>query len=464
MDIIWTEDDIKKATRGKIQGKWNISEVSIDSRKANKNSMFIALKGENTDGHNYIMQALDNGASSVLIDHLPSNAHADINYCIVKNTKEGLWDLARYNRNRLKAKIISVTGSIGKTSTKELLKLCFSGIGKTFANYGNYNNDLGVPISISNTPIDTQYAIYEVGMNHSGEITPLTKLIQPDIAIITTIEPIHLEFFNSVEDIARAKAEIFQGLNQNGYVILNKDNAYFDLLVQEAKKLGIRNIISFGKDQDSDCKLLEFKEDHEGSKIKAEIFGHEINYKLKSFGIHFGLNSLAVMGAAFALGCDLNIAANNLGNFKAIKGRGEQHNLLFNNKNITLIDDSYNAGPPSVKAALKVLGNYKGRRKVAILSDMRELGPDSVKIHIDLVRDISDNKIDKIIAVGKYMKELYYNLPLEKQYANFDDVDEVIEVIDKYIEESDVILVKGSLGTQIFKLVEYIITQTTENK
>jgi UDP-N-acetylmuramoyl-tripeptide--D-alanyl-D-alanine ligase len=298
-----------------------------------------------------------------------------------------------------------------------------------------------------------------MGMSAHGELTELTKQVRPHIAIISNIEPVHLEFFSSLKDIAKAKAEIFTGVEDGGFAILNKDNDLFTYLAELATASNIKNVLSFGEDEKADARLISYTESEHSCLIKADILGKIISYRLGCSGIHQARNSLAVLLAVAAAEEDIVSSAETLQEFSALKGRGKIYNLAKNNLEYFLIDDSYNAGPASIKAALKVLGTCQAKtgRRVAILADMRELGPSSVEFHKDLATDIINNNIDQVICVGNMMRHLYDILPQNKKLAAFANVNEVIPEIYHYLKNKDMVLVKGSLGTGIFKLVEHLI-------
>lgn len=457
MNIIWTAIEAVEATQGQTVDKWSVSGVQIDSRMITKGDLFIALKGDNHDGHDYIDQAFNNGAVAAVVDQNKENISKDYSLLLVDDTIKALNNLAEYNRNRSKAHFIAVTGSVGKTSSKEIIRIALSNFNKAYASYGNYNNHLGVPLSLARLPLDSKFAIMELGMNHPGEITPLSRAVRPHIAIITNVEAVHLEFFGSVEKIADAKAEIFTGLDKGGYVILNKDNTYFHYLQNKAKQYEL-NVISFGEADDADIRLLKYTEDEKKSYIEAKIMDKVLTYEMGCQGIHLAKNTLAMLAVCHILKLDIEIAAKSMLEFKGEEGRGRRHNLNINGKNILLIDDSYNASPISVKAAINSLGriNTPGR-KLLILADMRELGSKAQAFHEDLKHDIINNNIDKVIAVGELMKHLYNMLPEEKRLLYCNNFEEIIDKIENYIVDNDKILIKGSFGTKIFKLTEYLV-------
>jgi UDP-N-acetylmuramoyl-tripeptide--D-alanyl-D-alanine ligase len=451
---LWNQENVAEATGGKVFGLWEANRICIDTRKIQPHDLFIAFKGEKVDGHEYVADALAKGASAAVVEFIP----ADIDptrLILVKNCNEALEKLAVYNRKRSLAKIIAVTGSVGKTSTKEALYIAFSALGETYTSQGNYNNHLGLPITMASMPISSEYAIFEMGMSNPGEILYLTKLACPDLAIITNIAGVHLANFKSEEDVAMAKSEIFAGLNESGAVILNKESKYFSTQLKEALRYNINNIMTVGSGGSAfliDCKAVEG-----GMLVRAKILDEEVEYKLSSYGAHHAHNSIAVLLAVKYFGENLKVAANHLINFQNIKGRGEVSKLKVDNKNITLIDDSYNASPMSVRAALQSMkaSFSKSKRRVFVMADMYELGPDEISQHELISADIIDNNIDKVIAIGALVQYMYDILPENIKLASFVNVDEASSKIVDLIQDQDIILVKGSNGTKVHKLIDY---------
>lgn len=454
MTTIWTAHEAAKATGGKANGHWQASSITIDSRMAQPGDLFIALKGEHTDGHAFVKEVLQKGAAA-MVTHIPEDIPPTAPLLIVRDCMQALEDLAAFNRRRSQARIVAITGSVGKTSTKEALRYALGGCGTVYASSGNFNNHLGVPISLARMPLGTDFGVFELGMNHAGEITPLSYQVRPSVAIITTVEAVHLEFFPSVQAIADAKAEIFLGMDPDGAAILNKDNPYFDHLSNAASQAGIKHIISFGTSDDSQCQLVEYTADTAGCHIKASIMGEEISYYLQATGIHHALNTVAALAAVYALGEDIHKSATALAMFGTPEGRGNLLNITINDKHFTLIDDSYNASPASMKAALDVLGNTTGR-KLAILGDMRELGETAPQLHQGLFEAVTTNNIDVLITVGQDIKHLYDALPCEKQAGHYPDIASLFPHILTKIQNNDILLIKGSHGVEMFKLVAFL--------
>jgi UDP-N-acetylmuramoyl-tripeptide--D-alanyl-D-alanine ligase len=461
---LWNAAEVREATGGEAQGgnAWEAGGVSIDSRSVKEGDFFIAIIGENSDGHRYVNQALEAGAAAALVSYVPEDAAKDAPLIIVPDTFEALYDLAGYARNRMNGRVIAVTGSVGKTSVKEMLKAVLEVQGKTYATEGNLNNHYGLPLSLCRMPADCEYGIFEMGMSAVGEISPLSVLAKPDVAMISTVEAVHIEFFESVEKIADAKAEIFDGIKTGGTAILNRDNPHYFRLLEQAKSVGVTNILSFGLHEEADFRLVSYQEQLDGGEVAALCTGLDINYHLGVPGLHQVRNSLGVLAAVRAAGGNVTKAAEALSGLSAPKGRGKTHKItLADGKHITIIDDSYNASPASVKAALQHLGYCKKegkyRRAVAILGEMYELGGQAEQMHKELAETVNECGIDGIITVGTLMKYLHDALPEEKRQGHFDSSEVLSEEIGSLLESGDVVLVKGSRGVKTDLVVEKLL-------
>ncbi|MGB1539898.1 MAG: UDP-N-acetylmuramoyl-tripeptide--D-alanyl-D-alanine ligase, partial [Rickettsiales bacterium] len=350
---MWTLNDIQTATGARTtMGELEASGFSIDSRTIEPGQVYIALLGERVDGHDYVADALEKGAAAALVHHVAEGV-AESAQLVVEDTFEALRDLAAYHRNRLTGKIIGITGSVGKTGTKEALRLALGSKGKTYASHGNFNNHIGAPLCLVNMPLDAKFGVFEMGMNHVGEISQLSLLIRPHLAIITTVEAVHIEFFDSEEAIADAKAEIFDGMDEDGIATLNADNPHFLRLKRAAEKHGLGRVISFGVNEMAMCRLMEYKADVDGSDVVATINGTPVHYRLGTIGRHWALTSVAVLASAEALGCDLPKAAEALAQFREPKGRGRLVGLPWGGGTLMLVDDSYNASPLSMASAIE---------------------------------------------------------------------------------------------------------------
>lgn len=448
----WNSDKIIQATGGELIGEeFACSDVNTDTRSIKAGELFVALNGDNFDGHDYLQKAADAGAYAALISHIPDNYPQGFALIKVGDTLKSLQDMARYRRANTAAKIIAITGSVGKTSAKEMLKLALSEYGETYATSGNYNNHIGLPICLCNLPESSEYAIFEMGMNHSQEISFLSKIARPDVALITSVEAVHLEFFDSVEGIAYAKAEILDGIKNDGIAVLPADNPYYELLAASAQAQGAE-IISFGEDLHSSLRLVSPKVEYEfANKIRE--------FLLSTHGAHWPKAALGVLGCVAALGLPLNLAEAALAQYHEQTGRGEVIKLAWQNAEITLIDDAYNASPVSMVAALKTLSGLGEGRKLAILGDMLELGESSAQLHAELAIPIAEYKIDAVITVGAQMKCLADALPDSIHLAHFVDVNSAKNKIETLVKPQDIVLCKGSHGSGVYRLVEALKKQ-----
>lgn len=453
----WNTNNIIDATSGTDVNVCNwihSSNISTDTRNIKKGDLFIALKGKNFDGHNFLHEAFLKGAAAAIVSE---GKYKNFPLVIVQDTLKALHDMASYYiRNVLvDAKVIAITGSVGKTTTKDMLHTVLSQYGVSHANEGNLNNNIGLPLTILKAPKNCQYLILEMGMNKVGEIKELSKISNPNIAVITNIEPAHTENFSSLFDVAQAKLEILYGTKSNGTLVLNRDNKYYDYLSSHAN----RNIISFGKDKNAEVCLLDIIRNDDGLNLKIRLNNNQtINCNLRVQGEHFAYSLLAVTAVVQSLRLDLSKLPLALKNFSVTKGRGNIHKVKYNRKYIHLIDDSYNASPTSMKTAIKTLSTYSNQRKVALLGDMLELGDKSIEFHTDLVKIVTENNIDKIYTAGKFMLKLHELLPDNIRGTHFDDSNQLKSDLAHIIQNNDAILVKGSRGMKMDLIVrEFII-------
>jgi UDP-N-acetylmuramoyl-tripeptide--D-alanyl-D-alanine ligase len=387
---LWTLDDMAAAMTAMRAGSLprDVPGLSIDTRTLKPGEAFFAIQGENRDGHDFVEAALKSGAGLAIVaaakqPTMPQGAPL----LVVPDVLAALNDLARASRARSAARIVAVTGSVGKTGTKEALRLVLARQGETHASAASYNNHWGVPLSLALMPRSARYGVFEIGMNHAGEITPLTALVRPHVAIVTTIAPVHLEFFGTLDAIADAKAEIFSGVEPDGAAVINHDIAQYKRLAQAACGAGIGRIVSFGERAGAQARLMKVSLQAETSTVQAHILGHDVTYKLGAPGRHVVDNSLGVLAAAQLLGADLALAALALGALKPPAGRGERVTLDVPGGAVLLIDESYNANPTSMRAALALLGQVPTKRlgrRIAVLGDMLELGPDGAALHAEL--------------------------------------------------------------------------------
>jgi len=434
-----------------------VSGLSIDSRTIGPGEAYFAIKGDVHDGHDFVAAALKAGAALAVVEAAQRDRFAsDAPLLVVKDVLAGLVDLSRAARARLAAQVIAVTGSVGKTSTKEALRCVLGAQGPTHASAASFNNHWGVPLSLARCPASVRFAIFEIGMNHAGEIEPLVRLVRPRVAIITTVEPVHLEFFAGIEAIADAKAEIFTGVEPGGAVVLNRDNAQFARLSRRAKKLAISRIVSFGASKKSDARLLDVSLHAACSAVHAKILGHDVTYKLGMPGRHMAMNSLAVLAAASLAGADLALAALSLSQIEPAAGRGVRRALEVASGEATLIDESYNANPASMAAALNVLGRAAvgphGRR-IAVLGDMLELGPTGPELHRGLVEAVKANHVDLVYCCGPLMRNLWDALSTGKRGGYAESAASLEAEAVGAIRAGDAIMVKGSLGSKMKTIV-----------
>lgn len=435
---LWTAKDAQAATGGAVAGNWIASGVSIDSRAVETGDLFIALSGPNFDGYEFAGDALRHGAAAVMVAR-PLDAE---NVLVVDDTLQGLGALARFARARCGARIAAVTGSAGKTGTKEALKLALSRSAPTHASAGSHNNHWGVPLSLARMPADAAYGVFEVGMNHPGEIGPLARMIGPHVAIVTTVEAAHLEFFPDTIAIASAKAEIFEGLVPGGFAILNRDNQHFEFLAAAARARDAE-VIGFGIDPRADARVTSQEPGENGTKVSAEIRGRAVTYTVGAPGHHWVMNSLAVLAAVHAIGADLDLAAEALDHIETGPGRGNRRRVPVPGGAIHVIDDSYNANPASVRAALGVLRLTGAERRIVVLGDMGELGPDAGALHAGLGSDITA-VADLVFTVGTETQALDEVLPAAKRGGHWATSVEAAPEIAAAARPGDVILVKGS--------------------
>lgn len=413
-------------------------------------ALFVALAGDKGDGHDYVAQALEKGAAAAMVSRVPEGVPEDAPLLIVGDTLAGLQALARAARARCGGTMIGVTGSVGKTGTKEMLALAFGTLGQAHASAASYNNHWGVPYTLANMHAGTDYGVFEIGMNHAGEITPLSQMVRPDITIITTIAAVHIENFENIQGIADAKAEIFAGVSPGGTAILNHDNEFFEYLKAKAEAGGLR-VLSFGAHDDADARLVDCLEAANGSKIKVQINNQNVSFSLMVPGRHHVMNALAVLLAVDATGGDVQKAAQALETYEGFTGRGKHEYLNVGDPDnpVTLIDESYNASPVAMKAAFKVLALIdpgRGGRRIAVLGDMYELGQDGPQLHADLALPLAAADVRLVYTCGPLMKNLYDALPQDRRGAHEDDHVKMAKIVPDVLTPGDVVMVKGSRG------------------
>ena len=467
MSRLWALDAMTAAMQAEGAGALpaDVNGISIDSRTLVKGDAFFAIEGENRDGHDFIEGALKAGAGLAVLEREQRDRFPGAPLLIVPDVLEALRDLARAARARMSAKVIAVTGSVGKTSTKEALRLALSAEGETHASIASYNNHWGVPLSLARCPAGAKYAVFEIGMNHAGEITPLTQLVRPHVGIITGVEPVHLEYFGSLEKIADAKAEIFSGVEPGGAVVLNRDNAQYERLATAARAAHIERIVSFGEHAAADARLIQFSLQADGSTVEARILGQTVTYKVGAPGRHLVLNSLAVLAAVSLVGADLALAALALNNLKPASGRGARTMMSVPGGKALLIDESYNANPASMRAAIALLGGApvgKRGRRIAVLGDMLELGPAGAELHRALADTIETAEIDLVFCSGPLMRALWEALPSRARGGYAETAAGLESTVLAAIQAGDAVMVKGSLGSRMGPIVRALERQFPE--
>jgi len=454
--VLWSSATAAQATGGISAVDWEALGVSIDSRTIQSGDLFVALPGPNFDGHDYVARALEGGATAALVTRRPKGVVDKAPLLVIDDTMTGLEQLGIYGRRRTQARIVAVTGSVGKTSVKEALGHILGAQGSVSFSHGSLNNHFGVPLSLARLPERVEYGVFELGMNHAGELTKLSQMVRPLVAIVTTVEPAHLEFFDTVDDIAHAKAEIFDGLEPGGTAVLNRDNAYFDILAVAARHAGA-TILTFGAHTDCDFRLTECALRANGSTVRLAFEGQEISYCLNVPGRHWVQNSLAIMAALSALGADLYEAAQAIAEVSQLPGRGRSHQIQTPDFEFELIDDSYNASPVSVAAAFTVLSGKRATlpgRRIAVLGDMLELGEEAAALHRDLSGSVKENNIDLVFAAGPQMKKLMADLPAEQRGVWAETADQLLPEVVVALQSDDCVLVKGSRGSQMGLIVD----------
>ncbi len=465
MSALWTMADAVAATRGKSSGDWRASGVSIDTRTLKAGDLFVALRDQR-DGHDFVLQALEKGAAAALVSRVPNGVRADAPLLLVPDVLGALNALARAARARTAASVIAVTGSVGKTSTKEMLRCALAHQGRVHAAFMSLNNHWGVPLTLARMPADTEFAVLEIGMNHAGEIAPLSRLARPHLAIVTNVEAVHMAAFASIAEIALAKAEIFAGLLPGGTAVLNRDMAVFDTL---AARVHDGAVVSFGTSDQADFRLVSARANGGVTSVQAVLHGKPILFKISAPGRHLAMNALAVLAAVDAIGADPVIAALDLASWQPPPGRGARHWIALDpiedEQRLELIDDAYNANPASMAAAFAVLadsqpvdgvGRIRKGRRVAFLTDMLELGPQQVALHRALADLPQLAAIDVIHSAGPLMHHLHHSLPLEKRGEWHDTAKSLAARVHQLLDAGDVVMVKGSKGSKASLVVDAI--------
>ena len=463
---LWTAQAIVAATGGSASGDFQVSGVETDSRDVRPGDLFVALKGEAMDGHRFIEKAFAAGAAAVLVDRPVDGPHI-----LVKDTTEALHALAHAARERANAVRVGVTGSVGKTGVKEAIFAALerSSRGQAHRSVRSYNNHVGVPLTLARMPARSTYGVFEMGMNHAGEIGALTRYVRPHVAVITTIAPAHIENLGSIEAIADAKAEIFEALEPGGTAVIPADVPQFDQLLAAARKAGATTL-SFGRSADADVRLLDaIPAANGGSLVTAQIADRRLCYTVAEPGEHWISNSLAVLGAVYAAGGDLGAAGLALAELGGLKGRGARHQVAAAGGKALLIDESYNANPASMRATLRQLGQTPATRRIAVLGSMKELGDFAPGFHEQLAEPLLDAQVDHAVLVGDEMRALARHLGKARDamlgkglsFAHCDGPAEAIAALQEFgLAAGDAVLVKGSNSVGLGKLVDHFTSRT----
>jgi UDP-N-acetylmuramoyl-tripeptide--D-alanyl-D-alanine ligase len=451
MSVLWTSDEIAAATGGTPSERFEVTGVTFDSREVGPGDLFVAMPGTVYDGHKFVDAAFAAGAAGVIVSQPVSGPHV-----LVDDTFAALQALGRASRERSRATIIGVTGSVGKTSTKEALYAALdrNRPSKVHRSVKSYNNHTGVPLSLARMPRDAEFAVLEMGMNNAGEIRGLVAQVRPHVALITAIAPAHIENLGSEEAIADAKAEIFEGLEPDGVAIIPNDTPHRDRLVKAARRHADR-IITFGSGDADVHAIHAVAAESGGSLISAELLERELTFTISQRGAHWVSNALAVLAAVEAVGADVAVAGLALADLGGLKGRGERHVIPVDGGEVLLIDESYNANPASMAATLKSLGEERDiERRIAVLGPMRELGEHGAALHAGLAPAVRDAHVDCLILIGEEMKPLAEKLVGTIPLDLVSSVDEATDALRHTMRPGDAILIKASNSVGLAKLVE----------
>lgn len=444
-DLLWTRDDFLTACQGRAVGAiGDVTGISIDSRTIATGEAYFAIRGDVHDGHAFVGGALDKGAAlAVVAEDKLAELPADGRYVVVDDVLQALRHLGQAARARTAARIVAITGSVGKTSTKEALRAVLAQQGRTHASVASFNNHWGVPLTLARMPADTQFGIFEIGMNHAGEIADLVPLVAPHVAVVTTIAPAHLEVFGTTAKIAEAKAEIFSGLTSDGTAIINGDVAERPILVLAAEAVGA-SIVTFGEASDVSVRLTSLTLKPEGSEAVASVLGRGVAFRLGAPGRHLAVNALAVLAAVAAVGADVARAAQALATVTQPKGRGVKIALTLPDGAATLIDESYNGNPTSMRAAFALTAQVATGRKIVALGDMLELGETAPALHADLVGPLVEAGVDKVFVAGPLMENLWHALPAPMRGGYARSAAMLEPLVTEALRPGDTLMIKGS--------------------
>lgn len=465
MNDLWTIAEIVAATGGRPEGLHDgpVSAISIDSRDIQPDALFVAIRGENRDGHDFVGAALAAGAAAALVSEARAPSLGTDRLIVVPDPLRALEALAVAARARSRAQFVAITGSVGKTSTKEAVRTALAASGRVHASIKSYNNHWGVPLMLASMPREAQFGVFEIGMNHAGEITPLVRMVRPHIALVTLVAPAHLEFFPSVTAIAEAKAEILKGLEPGGTALLNTDHEYLHVLMAAARREGVANVVTYGFDESADWHIRSVKTSGGTTYAQIDHDGKTHSLAIKVPGRHMLANAVAAMAVSAISGEGTSAAISALAGFAAPEGRGETHRLGDPKRPLLLIDESYNANTASMRAAMEVFAGVSppAGRKLLILGDMLELGPEGPNLHRSLADAVQKTGATRIYLVGRSMAALRDALAAdaamgERVTGYAESVDELADTILADLAPGDAVMVKGSKGVRLAGLVTRI--------
>jgi UDP-N-acetylmuramoyl-tripeptide--D-alanyl-D-alanine ligase len=459
VSALWTSDEVAAALAVPVAARFEAGGVTFDSRGVKPGDLFFALSGETTDGHGFVADALGRGAAAAVVSRDFEKAGGTL--IRVPDTMKALVDLGHAARRRSAARIASVTGSVGKTSTKDGLRVMLSAQAPTSASAASYNNHVGVPISLARLPREARYGVFEIGMNHPGEIEPLARQVEAHVGVVTNVGAAHIGHMGSEEAIADEKACLFAGMASGAVAVLNRDSRHFERLAGHAQRFGVSRIVGFGRDAAAEVRLLSCNLQESGSDIVALVHGRRIEYRLGAAGEHWALNSIAALAAVEALGADVTQAAASLAGVTALPGRGARRRLAFGGGTVEFLDESYNANPMSVRAMLAVLARIEpvaGGRRLLVLGDMRELGEEADAYHADLADAVSASGAALVFLCGPHMAALWRKLEPAQRGAHRQDSAALAGEVVAALRAGDVIAVKGSLGSKMKNVVDAILT------
>lgn len=463
MSALWTSDEVAQALSPmSITAPFEASGVTFDSRAVTKGDLFFALSGETTDGHGFVGEALKRGAAAAVVSRAVEGVEGTL--VSVPDTMKALVDLGRAGRRRSTARIASITGSVGKTSTKDALRAMLSAQAPTSASAASFNNHVGVPISLSRLPREARYGVFEIGMNHPGEIEPLARQVAANVGVITNVGPVHIGYMGSEEAIADEKSHLFAGMAEDAVAVLNRDSRHYDRLAGAARHFGVSRIVGFGRSAEAEVRLLSCSLQDRGSDVAALIQGRRIEYRLGAAGEHWALNSVAALAAIEALGADVVAAAATLASVGASPGRGARRRLKFGAGRVELLDESYNANPVSMRAMLAVLARTEpavGGRRLLVMGDMRELGEGADAFHADLADAVTASGAARVFLCGPHMKALWPLVPSAQRGVHRPDSASLATEVAAALKEGDVIAVKGSLGSKMKVVVDAILAASS---